>query len=116
MSTNSSAEKPQGSAKKVLDAKEFAVSANENVMTEEREEIIAWLQKVKFPQKIVGGVDEIAVWKKIAELDTLYTKALEAERVRYNTLLERYQDAATKYVRELQIQVQQALKGSGSGG
>ncbi|MCR4709321.1 MAG: hypothetical protein K5653_03600 [Clostridiales bacterium] len=63
-------------------------------MPKEREEIITWLKKVKFRHKIFGGVDERTVWKKIQELDGLYTKALEAERVRYNTLLEEISSGA----------------------
>ncbi len=63
-------------------------------MPKEREAIIAWLKKVKFRHKIFGGVDERNVWKKIQELDGLYTKALEAERVRYNTLLEEISSGA----------------------
>ena len=63
-------------------------------MPQERAEIIAWLKKVKFRRRLFGGVDERIVWKKIQELDGLYTKALEAERVRYNTLLEEIRSGA----------------------
>ena len=56
-------------------------------MPEERAEILEWLKKVKFRRRIFGGVDERNVWKKITELDALYTKALEAERVRCNVLI-----------------------------
>ena len=62
-------------------------------MPQERAEIIAYLKKLKFRHKFFGGVDERTVWKKIQELDKLYEAALQAERVRYNTLLEVRQTA-----------------------
>ena len=57
-------------------------------MPAERAEIIAWMKKVRFRHRIFGGVDERTVWRRISELDALYTKALEAERVRCNALIE----------------------------
>lgn len=67
-------------------------SIDEQTMPSERSEIITWLKKVKFRRRIFGGVDERNVWKKISELDALYTKALEAERTRFNALLEEYRN------------------------
>ncbi|MDD6464334.1 MAG: hypothetical protein PUF75_00145 [Coprococcus sp.] len=52
------------------------------------EEILSWIKKLKFKKKVFGGVDEADVLKKMEELNTLYEKALLAERARYNTLLE----------------------------
>lgn len=63
-----------------------AVTENET-MAAERKEIISWLKTVRFRRRLFGGVDEKNVWKKISELDALYTKALEAERVRYDVLI-----------------------------
>ena len=63
-----------------------AVTENET-MAAERKKIISWLKTVRFRRRLFGGVDEKNVWRKIAELDALYTKALEAERVRYDVLL-----------------------------
>ena len=57
-------------------------------MSDERAEIVAWLKKVRFRHRLFGGVDERTVWRKISELDALYTKALEAERIRCNALIE----------------------------
>ena len=53
----------------------------------ELQEIAQWLSKVKFRQKAVGGLDPADVWKKIEELNSLYEKALSAERVRCNLLI-----------------------------
>lgn len=53
-------------------------------------EIAEWLDKVRFRKKFFGGLDEHDLWKKIDELNTMYEAALEAERVRYDTLIEHY--------------------------
>lgn len=60
---------------------------NEN---ENSNKIVEWLEKVHFRKKFFGGVDEQDVWKKISELNNMYENALEAERVRYDTLIEDY--------------------------
>lgn len=54
------------------------------------EKINGWLKQVKFKKKLVGGVDEIDVWKKIRELNVLYEEALTAERIRYDSLIEQF--------------------------
>ena len=59
-----------------------AKALSEETMPEERAEVIAWLNKVKFPTKLFGGVDERTVWRRISELDALYAKLLAAERLR----------------------------------
>ena len=56
-------------------------------------EIAKGLSKVKFRQKTVGGLDPADVWKKIEELNSLYEKALAAERIRYDLLLQQKQHA-----------------------
>ena len=55
---------------------------------ETQEDIVQWIKKLKFKKKLIGGVDEADVLKKMEELNSLYEKALLAERARYNTLLE----------------------------
>lgn len=60
-----------------------------NVLNKEQLVIAQWLEKVCF-KKVLFGVSEADVWKKIAELDGMYQQALKAERVRYDTLLEEY--------------------------
>ena len=54
---------------------------------EVHEEILSWIKKLKFKKQVFGGVDEADVLKKMEELNTLYEKALLAERARYNALL-----------------------------
>lgn len=93
-------------------AKGPPVSIEEDTMPAERAEIIEWLKSVKFRGKLFGGVDERNVWKKISELDALYTKALEAERVRYDALLDEYKLMAARRIRALQEQG----RGGGPGG
>lgn len=58
------------------------------VLNREQEEIINWLEKVKFSKQLLGGVNEQDVWKKINELNEMYEAALRAERIRYDALLE----------------------------
>ena len=60
------------------------------VINQEQEEIIDWLEKVKFRKQFIGGVSEQDVWRKIRELNALYEQALGAERVRYDTLIAEY--------------------------
>ena len=56
-------------------------------LNHEQERIQKWLKQVRFKKAFLGGVDEADVWKKIAELNSLYEAALSAERARYDALL-----------------------------
>ncbi len=58
---------------------------NENI-----KKIADWLEKISFRKQFFGGLSENDVWKKINELNQMYQATLEAERIRYNTLLEDY--------------------------
>lgn len=53
----------------------------------EHDNIKKWLKDVKFKRQHIGGVDEVDVWKKIAELNDMYEHALSAERARYDALI-----------------------------
>lgn len=53
----------------------------------QQKRIRQWLKQVKFKKRLFGGVDEKDVWKKIGELNELYSAALLAERARYDALL-----------------------------
>lgn len=53
----------------------------------EQENLQSFLKSVHFKRKLLGGVSEVDVWKKISELNSLYETALAAERTRYNALL-----------------------------
>lgn len=56
-------------------------------LNHEQARIQKWLQQVRFEKAALGGVNEADVWKKIAELNSLYEAALSAERARYDALL-----------------------------
>lgn len=56
-------------------------------LNHEQKRIQKWLKQVRFRKTIFGGVNEADVWKKIAELNTLFEAALSAERARYDALL-----------------------------
>ena len=62
--------------------------AEESCISPEQETIIQWFRTVKFRKNLLGGVDEVAMWKKLEELYALYEAAIRAERTRYNVLLE----------------------------
>lgn len=55
--------------------------------------ITEWIEGVRFRKKFFGGVSEEDVWKKIEELNKMYQASLEAERVRYDTMIEHYKKA-----------------------
>lgn len=52
--------------------------------------IAKWLEEVRFRKKFFGGLSEQDVWKKIEELNSMYEACLEAERVRYDTMIDHY--------------------------
>lgn len=58
-------------------------------LSQEHARLLEWHKKVRFKRALFGGVRESDVWKKLGELSELYDAALAAERVRYDTLLER---------------------------
>ena len=60
---------------------------NAEPLNHEQERIQKWLKQVHFKRAFFGGVDEADLWKKIAELNSLYVAALSAERARYDALL-----------------------------
>ena len=63
------------------------IKATAEPLNHEQERIQKWLKQVRFQKTFFGGVAEADVWKKIAELNTLYEAALSAERARYDALL-----------------------------
>lgn len=56
-------------------------------LNHEQARIQKWLKQVRFQKTFFGGVDEADLWKKIAELNSMYEAALSAERARYDALL-----------------------------
>lgn len=62
--------------------------AEKSCLNHEQEEIIRWIRTTKFRKKLVGGVDEVQLWKKMEELYGLYENAIRAERARYDALLQ----------------------------
>ena len=62
-------------------------SADKPPLNHEQERIQKWLKQVRFKKTLFGGVSEADLWKKIAELNSLYEAAISAERARYDALL-----------------------------
>ena len=69
------------------DATQRLPGAQGECISREQQEILEWLRKVKFRKKLLGGVDEVQLWKKLEELYGLYANAIRAERARYDALL-----------------------------
>ena len=69
-------------------APERLPGAEGECLNHEQEEIVRWFRKTRFRKTLVGGVDEVQLWKKLEELYGLYEKAIRAERARYDALLE----------------------------
>lgn len=59
------------------------------ILNREQLKIINWLKEVKFKKQLFGGIDEQDVWKKINQINEMYEAALNAERIRYDALLEK---------------------------
>jgi len=75
-------------------------SSDNEVFNHEHEEIIRWLQTVRFRKAFFGGVDETDLWKKLAALNELYEASLRSERARYDALLAAYTKSARATVAE----------------
>lgn len=69
------------------DAPQRLPGAESECISREQQEILEWIRKVKFRKKLLGGVDEVQLWKKLEELYGLYANAIRAERARYDALL-----------------------------
>ena len=75
----------------------------------EHERLIEWLQTVKFKKTVVGGIDEVQMWKKLEELDQLYDAAIRAERARYNALLDTYKKTSNTLLRKYKQQLAELI-------
>ena len=51
------------------------------------DEIAAYLKKMKFRRKLIGGVDESDVWRQLELLQKEYRSAFEAQEAWYQALL-----------------------------
>lgn len=72
----------------------------------EQEELIEWFQNVKFRKKLIGGVDETYLWKKLEELNRLYDASIRAERVRYDALIREHTKACNAVIRKHRRKIQ----------
>lgn len=74
--------------------KRAAAKQAKSLTTPAEQEIRSWISTVRFKRKVIGGLDEKDVWKKIGELDALYAKALAAERLRCDTMVAHWRKMA----------------------
>lgn len=80
-------------------------------LPKERQKVIQWLKEVKFRRKLFWGLDQRDVWNKLSQLDQLYAEALEAERVRYDTLLDQHKKTLAQEVCRMMDACQQRRDG-----
>lgn len=66
---------------------------NEKEIGPELDKIAEWIKDVKFKKQLIGGLNQLDVWNKLEELNTMYEEALRAERVRYDTLISHYKES-----------------------
>lgn len=52
------------------------------------DDIAGIFEKMRFRKKLIGGVDEQDVWKKLDDLQKAYRSVYEAQQVRYEAILE----------------------------
>ena len=52
------------------------------------QEIAKLFEQLKFRKKLIGGVDERDVWRKLEALQKEYRKLYEAREAKFKTLLE----------------------------
>ena len=70
---------------------EVRISQNQTgqALNHAHETIGPWLRRLRFKRRLLGGLNEADVWKKISQLNDMYEAALIAERARYDALLEK---------------------------
>lgn len=77
------------------------------ILSREQEELLQWFQNVKFRKKLVGGVDEEHLWKKLEELNGLYDAAIRAERVRYDALIREHTRVCNTVIQKYKQKLQE---------
>ena len=74
--------------------------------SQELKDVVAFLKTVKFRRRIIGGLDERSVWKKLDELNRLYDAAIRAERIRGDALLAEYKHAASNEINKRETTIE----------
>lgn len=68
-------------------------------LNHEHEKLKEWFRTVRF-RKVLFGVDEVHLWKKLEELNQIYENSLSAERVRYDALIADHQKSCDAMIRK----------------
>ncbi len=76
----------------------------------ENEELLEWLQTVRFRKVFLGGLDERDVWKKIQELNGFYEAVVRDERARYDAIIEEHKKACNAVVRKYKLELYEMEK------
>lgn len=61
------------------------------------DDIAQYLKTVKFRKKMLGGLDEMDVWKKIRLLDEMYQQLYLLQDAKYQALLELIDGKSDRY-------------------
>ncbi len=92
--------------KKVKETKHQEVK-NIKAINHEQEELIQWFRDVRFRKRLIGGVDEEHLWKKLEELNGLYDAAIKAERARYDALIREHTRSCNTVIRKYKQKLQE---------
>ena len=60
--------------------------------SENMEAVAAFLKKLRFRKRVLGGVDEEDVWRQLEKLQSEYEAAYDAQRIRFEALLKERDD------------------------
>lgn len=74
-------------------------------LNHEQQRIADWLTTVRFRKRLLGGIDENDVWKKLEQLNNMYESALSAERARYDALLAKQKQDLMNVFKKKAVQI-----------
>ena len=67
------------------------------------EEIAAYMKKMRFRKKFIGGVDEADVWKQLEKLHAEYQSAFDAKKEQTWALIKEREAMISKLKKRLEI-------------
>lgn len=91
---------------KAGDPPKQAAPASDESVNYSHAEIQKWFRTVKFRRNLIGGINEAQLWKQLSELNALYDKALNAERARYDSMIQNYTAVTTKKLVDKEEQIE----------
>lgn len=77
------------------------------------EDVAAFLKRLHFRKKLLGGVDETDVWRQLELLEREYRAAYEAQEAYYQALLRERSAALARLRRQMGERSEEAKAGGG---